>query len=220
MVIASPASVAEFVGGGAHPANARWRFRFSLIWVISSSPFGARKRCRHACTRCKQYRTPAPLGGEPRVPGDPGALPAPAAHRLNPGGGGLWPVTTLHFIWRQVTGPRNLGSWSASRMRSVLVALLLAVAVQAADPPACKWSWKSFGCLPKDSCRIKPRFGSWCVATTGTAEPAKAAPAKAEPAAEAEPAAAQAAPAADDDAADKPSSEESGDEEIADHEEM
>ena len=115
---------------------------------------------------------------------------------------------------------RNLGSWSASRMRSVLVALLLAVAVQAADPPACKWSWKSFGCLPKDSCRIKPRFGSWCVATTGTAEPAKAAPAKAEPAAEAEPAAAQAAPAADDDAADKPSSEESGDEEIADHEEM
>ena len=64
-------------------------------------------------------------------------------------------------------------------MRSVLVALLLAVAVQAADPPACKWSWKSFGCLPKDSCRIKPRLGSWCVATTG--EPAKAAPAAGRP---------------------------------------
>ena len=105
-------------------------------------------------------------------------------------------------------------------MRSVLVALLLAVAVQAADPPACKWSWKSFGCLPKDSCRIKPRFGAWCVATTGTAEPAKAAPAKAEPAAEAEPAAAQAAPAADDDATEQPSSEGSADEEVADHEEM
>ena len=105
-------------------------------------------------------------------------------------------------------------------MRSVLVALLLAVAVQAADPPACKWSWKSFGCLPKDSCRIKPRFGSWCVATTGTAEPTKAAPAKAEPAAEAEPAAAQAAPAADDDATEQPSSEGSADEEVADHEEM
>ena len=100
-------------------------------------------------------------------------------------------------------------------MRSVLVALLLAVAVQAADPPACKWSWKSFGCLPKDSCRIKPRFGSWCVATTGTADAAKA-----EPAAEAEPAAAQAAPAADDDATEKPSSEGSGGEEVADHEEM
>eukprot|EP00964_Phaeocystis_antarctica_P066805 scaffold40430_cov65-Phaeocystis_antarctica.AAC.8 len=105
-------------------------------------------------------------------------------------------------------------------MRSVLVALLLAVAVQAADPPACKWSWKSFGCLPKDSCRIKPRLGSWCVATTG--EPAKAAPAakaaepaKAAPAAKAEAAPVEAAPEAEE-----PASEESGEEEAADHEEM
>tara|TARA_B100000787_G_C16105143_1_gene255459 strand:+ start:182 stop:517 length:336 start_codon:yes stop_codon:yes gene_type:complete len=110
-------------------------------------------------------------------------------------------------------------------MRSLLVVLLLAAA-QAGDPP-CKWSWKSFGCLPKGACRIKPRFGSWCVATNATApqepacdEPAGAGAAKFKPSAKAAPAEVKAAaPVADAAAEEPPSADASAEEETADDEE-
>ena len=48
--------------------------------------------------------------------------------------------------------------------------LWLAVAC-AAEPAPCKWSWKPLGCLPKDACKVKPRFGVWCVSRNVTAAP-------------------------------------------------
>ena len=105
-------------------------------------------------------------------------------------------------------------------MRSLLVVLLLAVAAKAADPPACKWSWKwkTLGCAPKDACRLKPSFKSFCVAKNAAAtseEPACDAPsAKDTTPAQAE----SAAEAADPAAAVPPSAEPSAEEEVADDE--
>ena len=67
--------MAEFVGGVGliQPT--------SMVGVIGSSQFRARKGVATPALHAVKHAS-AP-SGEPRVPGDPGSLRAPAAHSLN-----------------------------------------------------------------------------------------------------------------------------------------